>query len=57
MRRDEMADSDFLIPERFPYVGLYSTSHGISAVGSPVKVKILEMLARNTSEILQKQVL
>lgn len=42
-----MADPDFLIPERFPYVGLYSTMHGISAVGSPVKVKILEMLARN----------
>lgn len=42
-----MADPDFLIPERFPYVGLYSTSNGISAVGSPVKVKILEMLACN----------
>jgi hypothetical protein len=41
----KMADPDFLIPERFPYVGLYSTTNGISAVGSPVKVKILEMLA------------
>lgn len=42
-----MADPDFLIPERFPYVGLYSTPKGISAIGSPVKVKILEMLARD----------
>jgi len=41
-----MADPDFLIPERFPYVGLYSTPNGISAVGSPVKVKILEMLSK-----------
>ena len=42
-----MADPDFLNPQRFPYVGLYSTENGISAVGSPVKVKILEMLARD----------
>ena len=42
-----MADPDFLSPERFPYVGLYSTKNGISAVGSPAKVKILEMLARH----------
>jgi uncharacterized protein len=42
-----MADPDFLIPERFPHVGLYSTENGISAVGSPVKVKILDMLARH----------
>jgi len=42
-----MQDPDFLIPERFPYVGLYSTQNGISAVGSPVKVKILDMLTRH----------
>ncbi|MCE5297603.1 MAG: ArsR family transcriptional regulator [Methanoregulaceae archaeon] len=47
MEEPVMADPDFLIPERFPYVGLYSTSNGISAVGSPVKVKILEMLSGN----------
>jgi predicted hydrocarbon binding protein len=42
-----MQDPDFLSPERFPYVGLYSTKNGISAVGSPAKVQILGMLARN----------
>lgn len=42
-----MADPDFLIPDKFPFVGLYSTENGISAVGSPVKVKILEMLAEH----------
>lgn len=41
-----MTDHDFLIPAKFPYVGLYSTANGISAVGSPVKVKILELLSR-----------
>ncbi len=42
-----MQDPDFLSPERFPYVGLYSTKNGISAVGSPAKVQILGMLAQN----------
>jgi hypothetical protein len=41
-----MTDQDFLIPARFSSVGLYSTSNGISTVGSPVKMKILELLSR-----------
>ena len=41
-----MPDSGFHQPGRPSYIGLYASSQGIRAIDSPVKVKILEMLAR-----------
>lgn len=39
-------EPDFHPPAHSPFIGLYSSSEGIRAIDSPVKVKILEMLAR-----------
>lgn len=41
-----MPDSGFHQPWRPSYIGLYASTQGIRAIDSPVKVKILEMLAR-----------
>jgi hypothetical protein len=41
-----MPDLPDPFPERLPYIGIYATPQGINAIGSPVKVRILDMLAR-----------
>jgi len=41
-----MPDHPDPFPERLPYIGIYATPQGINAIGSPVKVRILDMLAR-----------
>ena len=41
-----MPDPTEPFPERASYIGIYATPEGINAIGSPVKVRILDMLAR-----------
>lgn len=46
VNKKTIPEAGFHPPAHPPYIGLYSSSEGIRAIESPVKVKILEMLAR-----------
>lgn len=41
-----MSDPTEPFSEKTSYIGIYATPQGINAIGSPVKVRILDMLAR-----------